>query len=62
MDRESLIKYIHATIAAGDAQTSAQGYDVEAIADELEQHAHGGTEAIDTPVFWAAVEKHHRDA
>lgn len=61
MDRESLIKYIDATIASGDAQTSALGYDVDAIADDLEEHADGDEfEAIEPPVFWATVSKHQK--
>ena len=59
MDRDSLIKYITATIAGGDAQTSPEGYDVEGIADELEQFG-GGAENIDASVFWATVQKHQK--
>lgn len=62
MDRDSLIKYINATIASGDAQTSALGYDVDAIADDLETHAGGEVEQVDVPLFWATVEKHQRNS
>lgn len=61
MDRDSLITYIHATIASGDAQTSSQGYDVDAIADDLEEHAEGGEiQEIEVPVFWATVSRHQK--
>ena len=63
MDRDSLIKYIKATIGGGDAQTSALDYDVEAIADELEQQAGPGAgEKVEVPVFWATVAKHKKNA
>lgn len=63
MDRDSLIKYINATIASGDAQSSALDYDVEAIADELEQQAGPGTgEKVEAPVFWATIQKHKKNA
>ncbi|WP_114856360.1 hypothetical protein [Brachybacterium sp. YJGR34] len=61
MDRDSLIKYINATIASGDAQTSAEGYDVDAIADDLTEHV-GDSRVIeiDAPVFWATVSRHQK--
>lgn len=63
MDRDSLTKYINATIASGDAQTSALDYDVEAIADELEQQAEPGKgEKVEAPVFWATIQKHKKNA
>lgn len=63
MDRDSLIKYIKATIASGDAQTSPLDYDVDAIADELEQQAGPGAgEKVEAPVFWATVAKHKKNA
>ncbi|WP_422116085.1 hypothetical protein [Brachybacterium sp. UNK5269] len=61
MDRDSLITFITATIASGDAQTSPLGYDVEAIADELLDQMHGGDlSTVDTTAIWAAVNRHHR--
>ena len=63
MDRDSLIKYVNATIVSGDAQTSALDYDVEAIADELEQQAGPGKgEKVEAPVFWATIQKHKKNA
>lgn len=63
MDRDSLIMYIHATIASGDAQVSALDYDIDAIADDLEQRAEpGGGEKVEAPVFWATIEKHRKNA
>lgn len=62
MDRDSLIKYINATIASGDAQTAAQGYDIDAIANELEAHAGGPVEHVDAPAFWATIQKHQRNS
>lgn len=63
MDRESLIRYIAATIASGDAQISAEDYDLEAIADDLQRHAaHGNVESLDPTEFWAAVQKHRHRA
>lgn len=63
MDRDSLIKYIAAMIASGDAQTGAEDYDLEAIADDLQRHAaHGNVESIDPPTFWATVQKHRHRA
>ena len=60
MDRDSLIKNINATIASGDAQTSALDFDVEAIADELEQQTEPGP--IEAPEFWATIEKHKKNS
>lgn len=61
MDRDSLITFITATIASGDAQTSPLGYDVEAIADELLETMDGGElSSVDATAIWAAVNRHHR--
>lgn len=61
MDRDSLIEFINATIAGGDAQTSPLGYDVDAIADDLEEHVDGGrVEDLEVPVFWATVSRHRK--
>lgn len=63
MDRDSLITFINATIASGDAQTSPLGYDVEAIADELAGHmTDGDLGTVDTTLIWAAVNEHRRRA
>lgn len=63
MDRASLIAYINATIASGDAQTPASDYDVEAIADDLEQLAGPGEgEKVEAPLFWATIQKHTKNA
>ncbi|MEU2418600.1 hypothetical protein ABZ546_12525 [Brachybacterium paraconglomeratum] len=63
MDRDSLIQYIKATIASGDAQTSPLDYDVDAIANELEQQGGPGAgEKVEAPVFWAMIEKHKKNA
>lgn len=61
MDRDSLIEYINAMIASGDAQTSPLDYDVNAIADDLEEHVDGGAvEDLEVPVLWATVSKHRK--
>lgn len=63
MDRDSLISFLNATIASGDAQTSALDYDIDAIADELEDLAGAGRgETVDAPVLWATIEKHKKNA
>lgn len=63
MDRDSLIKYINATTARGDAQTSALDSDVDAIAGDLQEHADGSqVQEIEAPVFWATVSKHRKQA
>ncbi|MFC7375171.1 MULTISPECIES: hypothetical protein [unclassified Brachybacterium] len=66
MDRDSLTTFIASTIAGPSGRHDASDFDLDAIADDLQQLAESknldSVEDLRTADFWAAVEKHRHQS